>query len=326
MNADRIRHKPLGPAETELSAILFQIRLARRKRLGAVMYSVCGDESHDAKRERVFAIGGLFGSQEDFDAAEALWVATTKGKVFHAADCESDQGEFEGIPHQENLALYKNLTQILVNSKLCARGVGIDLAASHEYFPDILPESDYHKCLMEILIYFGELASISIPQQKVKFTFDQRFETDYSAAQLYHYLTNQPDWKLFPYYHDAIEFATRRSPGIQMADLIARETMKELDRRVSGSERQIRKSMGAMVAKPYRFEFTYFMREYFQDFRNKFTDVVVPSAKMDFSDFASWLRKTGVTDSWSARLKYVTYLESEERLRKAKEQGCEVAS
>ena len=279
------------------------------------MYIVCGDESHDEKKERVFAMGGVFGSQEDFDTTEAEWVTRTSGKIFHAAECESDRGDFAGTDHKENLALYRDLTQIIVNSKLCGRGVAIDLAASREFFPDILPESDYHKCLKELLIIFGELAYISLPQDKVKFTFDQRIDTEYSAGQLYVYLTKQPDWKLFPYYYDEISFATRRTPCIQMADLVARETMKEFDRRLTGARRETRKSMAAMLAIPYRFEFTYFTREYFEDFRRKFTDLEAAGG-VDRQKYAAWVEKNGLTDNWSVRLKYATFLETEERLQK----------
>ena len=306
-----------GHAETEMSGIVFQLRLSRRKRLMATMYSVCGDESHDAKKERVFAIGGLFGSQEDWDSAEAAWLIRTGGKVFHAADCESDHGEFAGIDHEENLSLYKDLTQILVKSKLCGRAVAIDLAGSRQHFPDILPESDYHKCFMELLLEFGELAYIAIPQGKVKFTFDHRFETDYSAAQLYKYATDQPEWRLYPCFHDEIAFATRRTVGIQMADLVAREAMKELDRLISGSRRDMRKSLKAMIANPYRFSFRFFTKEYFEDFKAKFADVEA-AAGLDFKDFAQWLQQNGVTDNWTSRIRYAIEVEARERMEKLK--------
>jgi hypothetical protein len=279
------------------------------------MYSVCGDESHDGKQERVFAVAGLFGSQEDWDAAEAAWVARTGGKVFHAADCESDKGDFAGIDHKTNLALYKDLTQIIIGSRLCGRGVALDLAGPREFFPDILPESYYHKCFNELLIRFGELAYLSIPQDKIEFTFDHRFETDYSAGLLYKYTTNQPEWKLFPYYHDEISFATRQSPRIQMADLIARETMKELDRQVGPTPRPTRRSMASMIAKPYRFEFTYYVREYFEDFRNKFAEAQ-KAAHLDIEDLGNWLRQMGLPDNWGSRLRYLGYLEANERLNK----------
>jgi hypothetical protein len=50
--------------------------------------------------------------------------------VFHAADCESDRGDLAGSDHKENLALSKDLTQIIVSSRLFGRWVAIDLARS----------------------------------------------------------------------------------------------------------------------------------------------------------------------------------------------------
>jgi hypothetical protein len=150
---------------------------------------------------------------------------------------------------------------------------------------------------------------------KVKFTFDHRFETDFSAAQLYKYATDQPEWKLFPCFHDEIAFASRRTVGIQMADLIAREAMKELDRLVTGSRREMRKSLRAMVDHPYRFQFTFYSKEYFEDFKAKFADVEA-AAKLDFADYGQWLETNRVTDNWTSRIRYATQLEAKERLQK----------
>jgi hypothetical protein len=169
--------------------------------------------------------------------------------------------------------------------------------------------------LVEVLTHFGELAYILIPQDKIEFTFDHRIETDYSARQLYRWMIDQPDWKLFPFYHDEVSFASRQSPGIQMADLIARETMKELDRRVGPVNRNMRKSMLALAEKRYRFSFKYFMREYFEDFKRKFPEVET-AAQLNMGAYGPWLSKMGLTDCWPSRIRYSTYVEAQERLAK----------
>src|ERR1035437_1693861 len=51
------------------------ISLLQVSRGRVVMYSVFGDESHDEKRQRVFAVAGLFGSHEDWAQIEARWLA-----------------------------------------------------------------------------------------------------------------------------------------------------------------------------------------------------------------------------------------------------------
>ena len=306
MDAHRAQQQRSLVDAGDVSGILAWLREGRRLRRRAVVYTVNGDESHEGKARRVFAAAGLFGSQEDWDATEAAWLIRTGGKIFHASECECDQGDFAGIDHKENQKLYKDLTQIIAQSKLCGFGAGIDVAGHREFFPDAIDECSYHKCFLEVLIHFGELAYISIPQDKVKFTFDQRIETNYSAGQLYQWTVNQPEWKLTSFYHDAVEFGTRRSPGIQMADLLARETMKELDNGIGPVKRDMRRSMRALVDKGQpRFSFKYFMREYFEDFKKKFPDVEA-AAQLDMGNYGPWLSTMGLTDCWTSRIRYVT--------------------
>ncbi|PYX94192.1 MAG: hypothetical protein DMG67_02145 [Acidobacteria bacterium] len=38
---------------------------------------------------------------------EEAWVDRTGGIPFHATDCDSDRGDYEGKSHSENKALYK---------------------------------------------------------------------------------------------------------------------------------------------------------------------------------------------------------------------------
>jgi hypothetical protein len=71
-----------------------EIREARKKRLVAVMLAVSGDESHDDKKQRVFAVAGIMGTQEQWDTLTPIRLARTGGKVFHAADCEAGYGPF----------------------------------------------------------------------------------------------------------------------------------------------------------------------------------------------------------------------------------------
>ena len=58
------------------------------------MLSAFGDESFDEGKQRVFAVAALFGNQQTWDALELKWIARTGGVVFHAAECESDMGDF----------------------------------------------------------------------------------------------------------------------------------------------------------------------------------------------------------------------------------------
>ena len=58
------------------------------------MLSVFGDESSDEKKQRVFAVAGVIGSEEMWNAIEPRWVSRTGGIPFHANNCDSDQGDY----------------------------------------------------------------------------------------------------------------------------------------------------------------------------------------------------------------------------------------
>src|ERR1051325_2091543 len=105
----------LSASEAESVRIRQALRLKKKV---VFVLSAFGDESSDEKHQRVFAVGALFGEQHQWDALEEKWLARMpKGVHFHAADCESDHGDFARFAHQENKSLYKDLTQLL-----CASG------------------------------------------------------------------------------------------------------------------------------------------------------------------------------------------------------------
>jgi hypothetical protein len=68
----------------------------------AIVLSVFGDESADETKQRVFAVAGVVGNEDQWAALEAAWIARTGGIPFHAKDCESDQGDYADKDHQEN--------------------------------------------------------------------------------------------------------------------------------------------------------------------------------------------------------------------------------
>jgi hypothetical protein len=82
------------------------------------MLHVFGDESHKSKSERVFAVAALFGTEEQWDGLRRRWTARLGDKVFHAAECESDRGQFANSGHADNQKLYADLTRIVAESHL----------------------------------------------------------------------------------------------------------------------------------------------------------------------------------------------------------------
>jgi hypothetical protein len=275
-----------------------------------VLYSVFGDESHDEANKRVFAVAGLFGSDDDWASLNDRWLKRMGGKVFHATECDTDKGSFAEIDHAENKKLYKDLVQILCSSKIMGFGTAIDLAGHQEFFPDAPPDIAYYRCFLRVIWRCGKWAACSIPQGPVKYTFDQRRESDYNAGVLYDYMANLPEWRASDPLFEEISFASRKIVGIQAADLFARETMKHLDNMIGPVERPMRRSMAAL-REAKRFGFDFYMREYFEDFRCKF-ESAAKDVGMDEEHLHAWLRKHKIADGVSARHRYLIELEAAE--------------
>lgn len=206
------------------------------------MLSVFGDESSDETKQRVFSVAGVVGSEEMWEAIEVAWVARTAGVPFHANHCESDWGDYRGIPHAENQLLYRDLTTLLANSGLAGWGFAIDLIAQKKIFPDA-PDIAYYKGLSEVIAAMIIFAANS--NQPIRFTFDTREETEYNSAFLYKIYRDQPEVKVDLF--KKITFAcSREEPRVQVADLWARETMKALDNLIGPVKRGPRKSWLAL--------------------------------------------------------------------------------
>jgi hypothetical protein len=184
-------------------------------KLVAVMLSVFGDESADETKQRVFAVGGIIGTDLLWQQLEDKWLARTKGIPFHANDCDSDHSEYKGNDHKENKSLYRDLAIMLSESGLGGWGFAIDLAAQRRIFPDA-PDISYYKCFLEVLQAMKNCAATN--NQTVQFTFDMRRESEHNTGILYDMAAAVPDWKNQLFSRIGFE-SSRENPRIQVADL-----------------------------------------------------------------------------------------------------------
>jgi hypothetical protein len=274
-----------------------------------VVYSVFGDESHDETKRRVFSVSGLFGTDKDWEDLVDAWVKRTGGKVFHAAACESDSEEFAGIDHSENLKLYADLTTILTKTNLLGYTATMNLADYSALFPTVFdPNDPYYFCFSNVIFHFVEVGYLSIPQDKVKFTFDQNLETDYNGGAIYNYMVHLPEWKGREYLADEVSFTSRKSPRIQAADLVAREGMKHMDNQISPTRCPARRSIAALLT-TRRFLFRQLTRPFFEQLWKRAHEMrFLPGAKM--SEYRAWLGKNGYTDNTSNRIRYQSYIDA----------------
>ena len=269
------------------------------------MLTVYGDESYDEHRQRAFAVAGLIGSDTDWKAIEGAWVARTGGKAFHSATCESEfVNDLDPQRHKDNLKLYADLAKLLAGSNLMGFGATLDMKGWREALAPAQSDknSAYYKCFSEVVIYFGRIACLSIPPEKVQFIFDRNFETEPTAHELYGLMGQSGSW---PHARclGKISSATIEDPRIQMADLVAREAMKGLDNDIGPVKRPRRRSLQALLDSK-RFRFEEYAPEYSQslvDSARRMTEDQGPTAEQ----YQAWLRDRNVTDTILNRIKFM---------------------
>jgi hypothetical protein len=264
--------------------------------------SAFGDESHDEKRVRVFAVAGLLGDEQEWNDLEVAWLARTEGKIFHAAECETDAGDFAGIAHATNQKLYADLAKLIARSKLIGHTAVVSLQEYRTAFPSDLSDEPYYWCFLDAVRALGEVGYLSVPQDHVEFTFDHNVEREYNATLLYEWIVNRSRWNLKSFLAAKISFACRKTVGIQVADLVAREGMKNLDNQIGPTKRHTRGSMKALAA-TRRLHFEYFRHGDFERKKKEAADILVPVARVQ--DYRRWLAENGLADSVSNRIRYL---------------------
>jgi hypothetical protein len=281
---------------------------SRREGKILIMPLIFGDESADETEQRTFAVSGLIASPDDWASFTHAWSSRTGGKIFHAADCESDAGDFKVTPtntHADNLNLYKDLTQILAKNKIRGYAAAFDVASWRETFPAVPRDVGYYKCLTEVLKHFLYTPDYH-DGTEMEFSFDHRKESEYNAGLLYTYLIAVPEWKEKNLFLGArISFASRRDVRIQAADLVAREAMKLLD---DHGKRPMRKSLLALAKVPGApFKFDCFGRDYCLDARRKWGEAEKVTGMTPAAYFC-FLNEHRLADNWSNRFRFVNYL------------------
>ncbi len=276
-----------------------------------LMASVFGDESADETTQRVFAVAGLVGTDEQWDALIDKWLAATGGREFHAAEWES---EFATDPdpekHKANLRVYAQLSQLIAASGLCGWGVALDLAAYRDAFPHIDREFAYHKCFMETVDRLVRKAE-EVGFSDLRFTFDHR-QGETNTGILYEWIMALPEWNESGILFDQeVSFTSRKNPRIQVADLVARETMKHLDNMIGPKKRPIRKSLEALATTNKRLQFDFLMRSYFEDMKGKLPEAGRQLWGVGETAYVDWLRKNNMQDNFNSRLRFGMWLDAD---------------
>jgi hypothetical protein len=247
------------------------------------MIFVYGDESMDETSARVCAVAGVVGTEAEWQAIEPIWTERNGGIPFHAKDCESDQGDYKTKTHGENQSLYRDLVTLIARSSLSGYAVATNLVTARAYYPD------------DPMIYLREFQGVIDgmrwwAQQHGEIAeccFDNRVESAFNAALIYaNAIEIDPNWK--PYLSPTISFSSRTNPRIQVADLFAREAMKNLDNRIGPIKRDTRKSW-VVLGDTGRFAIEELDEAYFAAEKREW-DSRLNVDNGRFSQYANWLQ------------------------------------
>jgi len=284
-----------------------ELRNARKKRILIKMLAIYGDDSTDGNKVRVYAFAGVAGTQEEWDYFSIDWLTRTEGIPFHATDCEAGKGAYEKMPYEERMKLSRDLTRMLVGSKLFGCGTAIDLKAFRHHFKQTSKDDGYFYCFLPVVVHFFYQTRFSVPPRKAQFSFDQNPNTRGNAAYLYDkYLSKHKEYADMQSLIDKdMAFADSDSVGIQVADLFVYEVMREMMANLEGKVG--RRPQFELLDQCGRFEIKRFHAVYWHEYSKKHKDVLASTnAKYD-----EWRMKHNIkTDNHQNQIRYLIYAEN----------------
>lgn len=263
------------------------------ERMVLAMASVFGDESADEKAQIVFAVAALVGEESQWQAAEEAWLKITKGEVFHATDWK--------LAHGANS--YNDLARVIAASGLRGQGVGLDLPAFRAAFPDLTTQDyAYHKCFIEVLDRLVQVSG-ELGYNDLKLTFDGR-KGQGTTGLLYDCITAQPGWADAFSFADEISFGNRKNPRIQIADMVARETMRGFMSMYYGADpREPFKILGTADK---RIWFHFLVEDYFSQWRDGLRELEKITG-LYASEYYPWIEKKGMQDNLYSRIQFMNW-------------------
>jgi hypothetical protein len=263
---------------------------------GVVTLKLYGDESADETKSRVFSVAGVIGSEAEWTLAERACAARTGGRVFHAKECESEYArDPDTQKHKDNLKLYEDLTKILADSYLLGFAVALDLGSLREVLPDVPRDLPYFTCFTHVIRASATTArtfNVNPEEEddvRLEYTFDSRSESDGTASTVYTAFRNQPEWAATDLLAARVSFDPGPSPRLEMADLLARESMKELDRKITNARPNVRRARQALDA-TRKFHFIERNREFCERWRDEINKAESQAMR---DQYGRWLHETG---------------------------------
>jgi len=288
-----------------------EIQEARRKKIIVRMLCVYADDSTDGNKERVFAVAGVMGTQEEWDVLEVKWLERTGGIPFHTTDCEAGWGKYRDVPQEERRLLYRDLMVLLTSSNLSGYGSVVDLQSYLEVFGHDSPTIPYIFCFVTTVAHLVKWTRLIIPKQEVKFTFDTNPEMQFNAGFIYNeYLIKHPEYKdAASQMTKEISFASSETVGIQVADLFSFETMKRLSNILAGRGRRL---SYVALENTRRFQVQCFFKRDLELLRNHYGEQRIEKFN---KEYVQWLSTNNRQHNLESQIRYLIHLDNIKKLR-----------
>ena len=222
------------------------------------------DESYD-RHQKLFAFSCLIASRKDWAEMERAWKLHLAAKNkqlkkagrqllsrYHATDCSSMHGEYEGWDATEQIEFVKGLFGIFKRSAVHAVGYDVNLDDLCEVFPEWAGDrlevaySLLTKFVMETIGEDFTKMGKSLPAT-VKLFHDRTANGKYDATILHSFDHRLADegFDYARYFTTITPLTCKDAVALQPADLVAFEVFKEAERKAK--ERQQRKSFKALL-------------------------------------------------------------------------------
>jgi hypothetical protein len=268
-----------------------------------VIYCGYGDESTDDAKNRVYAVGAVFGQESDYVEIKKPWQNRLGGRIFHSADLEHGRKDFADLKPGEGRKLYKDLVSIVCGSKLIGEGIAINITEYRKEFPNDHEDAPYLWLFGDAVSDMSDLASLSVPPSPVEVTFDRNQENEYNATLLYELIRRSKRTGFGKFLADKVSFATRKTFGVQLADLFAREAMKRLNDQITPNNRPARVSF-SRLSRAQRMRFRVIGWREFQEKKQTLMKSTTREVG-NMRKYREWLNLKRIQDCQSNRIHYI---------------------
>ncbi len=222
------------------------------------------DESYDAKSSipSVFALGCIIADDSTWRYFEWDWRDCIDGvnrelraagrpeiTRYHAADCSSREGDFNGWSIDEQRSFVGSLFQVFKKHRLDLIGVSVNLSHLVDEIPEISPNPIGFAYVLFVQVLMSEIGSFTLSRHpgSVIGLFHDHCRYNAAIQDAFDHLLSDPVFQYSGAFTSIAPMRWQHCVPLQPADLIAYEHFKEGERHLPGISRRRRKSLEMLL-------------------------------------------------------------------------------